>query len=66
MLISWSSHLKLLFVALPLMEDSQVTSVNYKAQAILIKTFLETAATPKFRHSLLKHFVKNVDLRIYI
>ena len=31
----------------------QVTSVKYKAQAILIKTFLETAATPKFRHSLL-------------
>ena len=31
----------------------QVTSAKYKAQAILIKTFLETAATPKFRHSLL-------------
>ena len=30
-----------------------VTSVKYKAQAILIRTFLETAAIPKFRHSLL-------------
>ena len=30
-----------------------VTSVKFKAQAILIKTFLETAAIPKFRHSLL-------------
>ena len=30
-----------------------VTSVKFKAQAILIKTFLETAAIPNFRHSLL-------------
>jgi hypothetical protein len=30
-----------------------VTSVKFKAMAILIKTFLETAAIPKFRHSLL-------------
>ena len=30
-----------------------VTSVKHKALAILIKTFLETAAIPKFRHSLL-------------
>ena len=30
-----------------------VTSVKFKALAILIKTFLETAAVPKFRHSLL-------------
>ena len=29
-----------------------VASVKYKAQAVLIKTFLETAAIPKFRHSL--------------
>ena len=30
-----------------------VVSVKFKAMAILIKTFLETAAIPKFRHSLL-------------
>ena len=30
-----------------------LTSVKFKAQAILIRTFLETAAIPKFRHSLL-------------
>ena len=30
-----------------------VTSVKHKALAIMIKTFLETAAIPKFRHSLL-------------
>ena len=30
-----------------------VASVKYKAQAILIRTFLETAAIPAFRHSLL-------------
>ena len=30
-----------------------VASVKHKAQAVLIKTFLETAAIPKFRHSLL-------------
>ena len=30
-----------------------VASVNYKVQAILIKTILETAAIAKFRHSLL-------------
>ena len=30
-----------------------VTSVKSKAQAVLIRTFLETAAIPKFRHSLL-------------
>ena len=30
-----------------------MTSVKFKALAILIKTFLETAAVPKFRHSLL-------------
>ena len=30
-----------------------VASVKYKAQAILIRTFLETAAIPVFRHSLL-------------
>ena len=30
-----------------------VTSVKFKALAILIRTFLETAAIPKFRHSLL-------------
>ena len=29
-----------------------VTSIKYKAQAILIKTFLETSAIPTFRHSL--------------
>ena len=33
-----------------------VTSVKFKAQAILIRTFLETAAIPKFRHSLLLSF----------
>ena len=30
-----------------------VASVKHKGQAVLIKTFLETAASPKFRHSLL-------------
>ena len=30
-----------------------VASVQFKARAILIRTFLETAAIPKFRHSLL-------------
>ena len=30
-----------------------VASVKYKAQAVLTKTFLETAAIPTFRHSLL-------------
>ena len=30
-----------------------VYSVRFKAQAMLIKTFLETAANPNFRHSLL-------------
>ena len=29
-----------------------VNSVRYKAKAILIRTFLETAVNPKFRHSL--------------
>ena len=29
-----------------------VTSIKHKAQAVLIKTFLETAAIPNFRHSL--------------
>ena len=30
-----------------------VTSVRFKAQALLIRSFLETAAIPKFRHSML-------------
>ena len=30
-----------------------INSVRYKAKAILIRTFLETAVNPKFRHSLL-------------
>ena len=30
-----------------------VASVKHKGQAVLIKTFLETAASPIFRHSLL-------------
>ena len=30
-----------------------VNSIRYKAKAILIRTFLETAINPKFRHSLL-------------
>ena len=30
-----------------------VHSVKFKAQAALIRTFMETAANPKFRHSLL-------------
>ena len=30
-----------------------VYSVKYKAQALLTRTFLETAVIPKFRHSLL-------------
>ena len=30
-----------------------VTSVRFKAQALLIRTFLETAVNPQFRHSLL-------------
>ena len=30
-----------------------VASVQFKARALLIRTFLETAAIPKFRHSLL-------------
>ena len=35
-----------------------VTSVKFKALAILIKTFLETAAIPKFRHSLHSNLFK--------
>ena len=31
----------------------EVASVKFKALAVLIRTFLETAAIPKFRHSLL-------------
>ena len=30
-----------------------ITSVKYKAKAMLIRTFLETAVHPRFKHSLL-------------